>query len=120
MKHLYKALAVSLLLLPVTGFTADDKESEQKETHSGMEGGMMGMMSMMSDEQRKQHLRSMQAHMLLMHDYSNRILAEKDPKKAQQLKDEQLELMEAHMKQMMEHKNKMMKHHKMMPGMDNK
>lgn len=108
MKHLYKILAVSLLLVPVASFAADDKVCEKK-AHSGMKSGMM------TDEQKKQHMRGMQAHMLKMHDYSNRILAEKDPEKAQKLKDEQLELMLAHKKQMKEHKKKMKeKHHKMM------
>ncbi len=116
MKHLYKALAVSLLLIPAAGFASDDEACEKKSAHAGMKGGMMHMMS---DEQKKQHMRSMQAHMLMMHDYANRILAEKDPKKAQKLKDEQLELMMAHMKQMMEHKKKMMeKHHKKMQKKD--
>lgn len=119
MKHLYKALAVSLLLIPVAGFASDDEACEKKSAHSGMKGSMMGMMQMMSDEQKKEHMRSMQAHMLMMHDYANRILAEKDPKKAQQLKDEQLELMMAHMKKMMEHKKKMMeKHHENMQKKD--
>jgi hypothetical protein len=110
MKHLYKLVVILLLTTPITSFAEDDNNCEPKKTHSTMKG-MMGM----SAEQKKQHLRSMQAHMLLMHDYSNKILAEKDPIKAQKLKDQQLELMQAHMKKMMAHKKKMMeKHHKMM------
>ncbi|NOQ35585.1 MAG: hypothetical protein GQ569_06785 [Methylococcaceae bacterium] len=114
MKPLYKTLAISLLLIPALSFAADDENCEKKD-HSAMKSGMMGKMSMMTPEQKKQHMRSMQAHMLQMHDYANKILAEKDPLKAQKLKDEQLELMQAHMMKMMAHKQKMKeKHHKMM------
>jgi hypothetical protein len=60
----------------------------------------MGMMGGMDEE----HLRSMQEHMLMMHDYSNKILAEKDPAKQAQLKNQQLELMKAHHAQMMQHR----------------
>ena len=44
-----------------------------------------------------------------MHDLSNKILAENDPKKKQALKDEQLELIKAeHMQMMSMHHQKMM------------
>ena len=61
------------------------------------------MGEMMSPE----HLKEMQTHMLLMHDLSNKILAEKDPKKQQALKDQQLEVMRAHIA------DRMAKHHQM-------
>jgi len=66
--------------------------------HQGM--GMMGGMD-------EKHLRAMQEHMLMMHDYSNQILAEKDPAKQAQLKNQQLELMKAHHVQMMQHGQQM-------------
>ncbi len=69
--------------------------------HHGM-GGMMGAMMMgMSDEDKDKHMRSMQDHMLKMHDLSSRILAEKDSAKKEQLKNEQLQLMKAHHAEMM-------------------
>jgi hypothetical protein len=47
--------------------------------------------------------------MLKMHDLSNKILAETDPKKQQALKDQQLELMKSeHMQMMSMHHPKMM------------
>ena len=61
----------------------------------------------MSPEQMDAHMRAMQEHMLTMHDYSNKILAEKDPAKKEKLKAEQLELMKAHHMQMMAHRKQM-------------
>jgi len=87
---------------------AQDKPKMQHSMH-----GMQGQMQM-SEEQRDKHMRSMQAHMLIMHDYSNKILSEKNAKKKQQLKDEQLELMKAHHMQMKSHREKMMKMHQNM------
>ena len=71
--------------------------------------GMGGMMAGMSEEQKDKHLRSMQEHMLKMHDLSNQILAEKEATKKEQLKAQQLQLMKEHHAQMMEH-HKEMKH----------
>jgi hypothetical protein len=68
----------------------------------------MGMMGGMNEE----HLRAMQEHMLMMHDYSNKILAEKDPAKQAELKNQQLELMKAHHAQMMQHGQQMKQDHK--------
>jgi hypothetical protein len=76
--------------------------------HEGMQGKPMhGMMGMHEDMMSPEHLKEKQAHILLMHDLSNKILAEKDPKKQQALKDQQLEVMKAHMKAMMEKRHKM-------------
>ncbi len=69
----------------------------------GMHHGM-GRMGQMSEEERDRHLRMSQEHMLKMHDLSNRILAEPDANKKNQLKNEQLELMKAHQAQMMTHR----------------
>lgn len=68
-----------------------------------MGGGMGGMMANMTEEQKDQHFRSMQEHMLAMHDLSNQILAEKDLAKKEKLKNQQLQLMKAHHAQMMQH-----------------
>ncbi len=68
--------------------------------HKGM-GGMHGMMAGMTDEEKEKHMRSMQEHMLKMHDLSNRILAEPDSAKKEALKTEQIQLMKAHHADMM-------------------
>ena len=73
----------------------------------GMHRGMGGMMADMTEEQKDKHMRSMQEHMLKMHDLSSQILAEKDATKKEQLKTQQLQLMKAHHAEMME------RHHKM-------
>jgi hypothetical protein len=49
--------------------------------------------------------------MLMMHDLSNQILAEKDPAKKESLKKQQLELMKAHHEQMMQHRQQKMQEH---------
>lgn len=86
--------------------------AEQPMSMPGM--GMMGKMMSMSDEQLEVRMKSMQAHMLMMHELVNQILAESDPVKKQDLKDRQIELMKAHHKKMMAmHKPKMSQHHKM-------
>ena len=85
----------------------------------GMQHGMgMGMMEGMTDEQKEQHLKMMQEHMLKMHDLSNRILAETDPAKKEQLKNEQLQMMKAHHEQKMMHRMERMEHRQQMnkPG----
>ncbi len=115
MKHLYKSAAAFLLLLPLSmiSFAAEPQKPAEPMTGMGMHQGM-GMMGMggMTEEQKDQHLRSMQEHMLMMHDLSNQILAEKDPAKKESLKKQQLELMKAHHDQMKEHHQQKMQEHK--------
>ena len=66
-------------------------------------------MAKMDETKMMEHLKMRQEQMLKMHDLSNKILAETDPKKKQELKDEQLELMKAeHMQMMSMHHPKMM------------
>ena len=130
MDNLYKSTAALLLLLPVSmaSLAAEPQNTVEPmqgmSQHQGMnmnknqgmdmnkrqaanaakhQGKGMGMMGGMNEE----HLRSMQEHMLMMHDYSNKILAEKDPAKQAQLKNQQLELMKAHHAQMMQHGQQM-------------
>jgi hypothetical protein len=65
----------------------------------------------MNAEQRMEHLRSVQEHKLKMHDLSNKILAEQDPTKKEQLKKEQLDLMlENHDKMREGHSRMKMRH----------
>ena len=125
MHNLYKSIAALLLLLPLSMVSLAAEPQNTVESMQGMSQhqGMdmnksqgtetskhqgMGMMGGMSEE----HLRSMQEHMLMMHDYSNKILAEKDPAKQAQLKNQQLELMKAHHAQMMQHGQQMKQEHK--------
>jgi len=102
-----KIIITSCLLLLSSHIFAKDMPKMQ---HS-----MQNMPRMqMSEEQKNMHMRSMQSHMLTMHDYANRILSEKNAVKKQALKDEQLELMKAHHMQMKAHREKMMKMHQNM------
>lgn len=106
--------AALLLLLPLSLVHAESNnapaapEKPMMNMPKGMGmhhsmGGMRGGMGNMSEQERDQHLRMKQEHMLKLHDLSNRILAETDPKKKEALKNEQLELMKAHHMQMMSH-----------------
>ncbi|TAK60680.1 hypothetical protein [Methylobacter sp.] len=111
MKHLYKSTAALLLLLSISMMSS---AAEPQKTDAPMkEKGMgMGMMENMTEEQKDEHMRSMQEHMLKMHDLSNQILLEKDPAKKELLKNQQLELMKAHHAQMKEHRQKKMQEKK--------
>lgn len=115
MKYLYQSAAALLLLLPIsmTGSAAEPQTPAQPSKEMGAHQGMgMGMMGSMSEEQKTEHMRSMQEHMLTMHDLSNQILAEKDPAKKEALKKQQLDLMMSHHAQMMGHRQQMMQEHK--------
>lgn len=107
-----KVTAIGLLLIFSTlSFQALAKD-EPKMQHSM--SGKQGMQGQMTKEKMDTRMRSMQAHMLTMHDYANRILDEKDPDKKQQLKDEQLTLMKAHHMKMKAHRQKMKQMHQNM------
>ena len=111
MKHLYKSTAVLLLLLPLSMMSsAAEPQQAAPMTGMGMHQGM-GMMGM-TEEQKTAHMRSMQEHILQMHDLSNQILSEKDAAKKEALKSQQLELMKAHHAQMMDHSQQKMQEHK--------
>lgn len=103
MKHLYKSTAALLLLLPISMIcsAAEPQKTDEPMKEMGMHHGM-GMMGEMTEEQKNEHLRAMQEHMLMMHDLSNQILSEKDAAKKETLKNQQLELMKTHHAQMMQ------------------
>lgn len=104
MKTLLKTLALSsLLLIANQGYAEQSAKPDM---------GMQHNMGNMDPAQMKDHLKAKQEHMLMMHDLSNKILAEKDPQKQQALKDQQLELMKAHQMKMMSvhHGKKTMEH----------
>lgn len=114
MKRLCKTTATFLLLLPL-GATSYAEEPQKvaepvQPSVTIHQGQGMGMMGGMTAEQKDQHLRAMQDHMLMMHDLSNQILAEKDPAKKEQLKNQQLQLMKTHQEEMKAHREKMKAH----------
>ena len=62
----------------------------------------------MDESKMMAHLKMKQEQILKIHDLSNKILAETDPKKKQALKDQQLELIKVeHMQMMSMHHSKM-------------
>ena len=113
MKTSLKILTLSALFI----FSANGiaQQAHHQMPAGDMEGkGMQHDMSNMDPAKMDEHMRKKQEHMLMMHDLSNKILAEKDPKKQQALKDQQIELMKAHHMQMMSmHHGKAMDHKKM-------
>jgi len=91
---------VSLSQVCLAAVEPVEKSSEMKMDHP---------MAKMDELKMMEHLKMRQEQMLKMHDLSNKILAESDPKKKQALKDEQLELIKAeHMQMMSMHHPKMM------------
>jgi hypothetical protein len=113
MKNGYQSIAALFLFVVMAAASnAEDVPKTSSMPMKDMEMGGMGMgmhhgMGGMTEAQKDQHLRSMQEHMLKMHDLSNQILGEKDASKKEQLKTEQLQLMKAHHAQMKEHRQKM-------------
>ncbi|MDP2903600.1 MAG: hypothetical protein Q8N96_10910 [Methylovulum sp.] len=93
MKNLYLSAATYLLLLPLSMTSL----AEQPQIASKPMQGMGNM----TEEQKDQHARAIQEHQLQMHELSNKILAEQDPVKKEQLKNQQLVLMKAHHAKMM-------------------
>jgi hypothetical protein len=138
MNNFYRAITPLFLLFPM--FCANSAETTEKpmapagemkmnqgmgmqpgmgmQRGMGMQQGMgmgMGMGGGMTEEQKDQHLRSFQDHLLKMHDLSNQILSEKNPAKKEELKTKQRELMKAHQAQMMEHRMQQMMQHQQKP-----
>lgn len=81
--------------------------------NKGMEGMNKGKGGEMDPAKMMEHMKMKQERQLKMHDLSNKILAEADPKKQQELKDQQLELMKAQHMQKMKMHHMMMNKHKM-------
>jgi hypothetical protein len=105
-------LSLAFSLASHAGSTAAPDEPMNMPQGMGMHQGMgMRGHGHMTEAELDQHLRMNQEHMLKMHDLSNRILAETDPKKKEQLKNEQLELMKAHHRQMMTQRMERKPHH---------
>ncbi|CAG1020536.1 hypothetical protein DOJK_00410 [Patescibacteria group bacterium] len=100
MKRFYQCLIIAFLLpISMASFAAEEPATPQHEAHA-QPHKEMGMMD-------EEHLKAMQEHILAMHDLSNQILAEKDPAKKEQLKQQQRDLMKSHHASMMGHTPKM-------------
>ena len=108
MKYLSKKTAALLLLVPLgTICFAEEPLKVAEPVQPGMDmnqGIGTGAVGGMTLDQKDQHMRAMQEHMLMMHDLSNRILAETDPVKKEQLKNQQLQLMKTQQEQRKTHR----------------
>lgn len=140
MKTSLKCIVAALLISPICsiGFAEEQTPQPSSGQHQmgdmgGMKGGMGsmggmmggmggmgGMMGSMTEEQREQHIRQAQDHMLKMHELMNQILAAKDDKERERLKEEQRKLMREHHKQrqemMQQHMQQMRQHGGPMQG----
>ena len=104
MKTLTKTLLIAALSAGAGLSNAQQPHHPPQDQNAGggMMGGMMGGMQHDADPAKMNaHMQKMQEHMLMMHDLSNKILAETDPKKQPALKDQQLEMMKVHHMAMM-------------------
>ena len=78
MKHL-KTTAALLLLMPISMINAAEEPkkpaapAQEMASHQGMD-----MMGGMTEAQKDEHLHAKQEQLLIMHDLSNKILAEQD------------------------------------------
>ena len=113
MKTSLKCIVAALLISPICSIGSAEEQTprpspgqhQMKGMKGGMGGmggmmggmgGMGGMMGSMTEEQREQHIRQAQDHMLKMHELMNQILAAKDDKERERLKEEQRKLMREH------------------------
>ncbi len=103
MNRIYQLSILSVLVMFLTNGIVFAEESKAKDETVNMKTMPTNNAAQM------EHLRKMQAHILAMHELSTKILAEKDPKKQEELKNQQLELMKAHMVEKMAHHHEMMK-----------
>jgi hypothetical protein len=95
MKYSITAGFLLVLFFSILSYAADPQQDVEPMSGMHMRQGM-GMMNNMSEEQKNEHMRSMQEHMLKMHEFSNQILIEKDLAKKETLKKQQLELIKTH------------------------
>lgn len=111
---MFKPLLSSALLTAVIAFgqtvVAAEEPTPKPASKMNMENKMGGEMD---HDMMVKHLQQEQEHRLKMHDLSNKILSEKDAKKQEALKHQQLELMMEHHRHKMKMHHQMMKKHKM-------
>lgn len=103
---------LGLLFAPLSGFALDNTPPPPANNFTQPPPPPVGQMRRgerkpMSAEQKKQHLRKRQEYTLKMHALSSQILAEKDPAKAEKLKDTQLDIMLVHHESIRAHKKEM-------------
>ncbi|MCK9606493.1 MAG: hypothetical protein M0R33_08580 [Methylomonas sp.] len=107
-------MKTSLKILILSALFSLSAASYAQQPPMGDGKGMEHNMGAMDPAKMTEHLKQKQENLLMMHDLSNKILAEKDPQKQQALKDQQLELMKAHHMEIMSmHHGKPMDHKKM-------
>ena len=112
MKHIYKSIAVSLFSISasMSGFAQDKPMNMPQDQSSGQ--GMNKSMDMgMSEEMKDKRAQAKQQYILKIDDLSDRIRAEQDPEKKQELMDEQLQVIKDHQEKKREMKKMMMKKH---------
>ena len=112
MKNLLGLFAI-LALLSFNQVSVAEEQKPAPKAEMKMDMNMdqgMGGGQMMDPAKMKEHMKMEQEHQLKIHELSHKILSETDPKKQQELKDQQLKLMEEHHMHKMQ---MMMKHHKM-------
>jgi hypothetical protein len=117
MRFKFKYLAAAMLAVPLCSpaFAEEQKPQPAAAPAQGQMGDMSGMGGMMGGMgMSEEHLKQKQDFMLKMHEYANKILAAKDGKEREQLKEEQRKLMREHMevhhRMMREHMQQMMQH----------
>ncbi len=116
MRHFYESIAAIMLctLFAINSFAVEQaaqSPGKQEPMQSMGKGKGMGPMGGMSAEQKDQRMRTMQEEMLKMHELTHQILAAKDPKERERLKEEHLALMKAHREKMMA-QHRMMRQHR--------
>lgn len=101
--RLFLATAVALVIVNGSALAEESPKPSKPMARMGYHHGMgmgMGMMAGLTDEEKDQHIKAMQEHMLKLHELSNQILAEKDTAKQEELKAQQRQLMKEHFEKM--------------------
>lgn len=107
MKNIFKGLVVILSVAFNGGLFAQEAPvPEETPDKTKMVQKMQSKMGDMTEEQKDQHLRAMQEHQLMLHELSDRIIAEQDPAKKQALKDQQFQMMKTYRVRILGHLQK--------------
>ena len=112
MKHIYKSIAIFLLsAIGTMSVFAQDKPMNMQQGKSSGQAMNKSMDMGMSEEMKDKQARDKQIYILRIDVLSDRIGAEKNPKKKQALMDEQLQLIKDHQEKKRAMKKMMMKKH---------
>ena len=101
MKKFYSIMTMFFLLFVNSISIAAEEQATPIQTPQQPPVKPAKDMGMMADDEQ---LKMMQEHILAMHDLSNKILAETDPAKKEQLKQQQRDLMKTYHVSMMGHR----------------